>query len=147
MAHLASSSVPPPPNPLPTQHDVYTNYQANNRFVSVKGALLAMLRKRQVLNSPSGFPFRLSSGGTCDDLCGVTQPRLLHSSYEFFEYVAVDHELPSCRAAFSYTAPGEHGTRGGNMSWQIKIPARDNMEDRTRNSSGRLTLSLCFPFH
>ena len=115
---------PHPPHPPPTQHSISTNHQLNDHFVSMKGALLGKLRKRQVLNSPSGFPFQLSLGGTYSDH-GVAQPRLLDSSYEFPEHVAGD---PACCASFSYTAPayrGECGTRCGNMSWQIKIPAGD----------------------
>lgn len=118
------------PRASPTDYTISINRNSNDRFVSVKGGLLCMLKKRQICHSPSGFPFRLSSEGTYSDN-GVIQPHLLDSSFEFFEYVAGD---PTCCASFSYTAPAycDRGTLCRNMSWRIAIPSQDSGQGRTR---------------
>lgn len=123
-------------HPPPTQRDVHTNHKLNQHFVSVKAALLTMLRTRHLPNLPPAFPFRfvrVAPGRVASD-SGTDRPQLSYSSYEFLEYVVVDPMSPPCCAVFSYTAPShcydpaaKNGASLSKMTWQIKIPSLDSM--------------------
>lgn len=121
-------------HPPPSRQDIGTNRHLNQQFVSIKAALLTMLRTRHVSNLPLGFPFQCVAHGGLDSIDGVPQTRLSMSSYEFPEYVNFDPISPPCRAIFSYTAPAnlfDPSTVGespsSRMTWQIKIPSRNTV--------------------
>jgi len=141
-------------HPPPTQRDVYTNHRLNQHFVSVKAALLTMLRTRHLPNLPFGFPFRcvrVAPGRTAGDSGAAAHPQLSDSSYEFFEYVVVDPMSPPCCAIFSYTAPthrrepaARNGASSSKMTWRIKIPSPDSMSP---NEARTCTFRFSFSYH
>jgi len=132
-AYTSGYSTSSSANIVPPSHwDIQANCRMNDALVSLKSRLLSLLRTGQLARLPMGFPFCCVDTGNRDFT-------ISHSSYEFFEYIVVDHvSRPSC-VVFSYTAPC-YERKGGpstNMTWRIQIPSRESLRQ------GELQTSMC----